>query len=58
MIKDEKKLDKYMTTWEKVSNLIKKINCELIYNKKYLKAEKKIQRKRKVSMFLYTSNIV
>ena len=54
----KKKLDKYMTTWEKVRNLIKKINCELIYNKKYLTAEKKIQRKRKVSMFLYTSNIV
>ena len=34
-----------MTTWEKVSNLIKKINCELIYNKKYLKAEKKFNAK-------------
>ena len=52
MIKDKKKIDKYMTIWEKVSNIIKKkFNSELIYNKKYLKAENKIQRKRKLSMF-------
>ena len=25
MINDEKKIDKYMTIWEKVSNIIKKI---------------------------------
>ena len=31
--------DKYMTIWENVSNvIIKKLNSELIYNKKYLKA--------------------
>ena len=30
-----------MIIWEKVSNIIKK-NSELIYNKKYLKAEKKL----------------
>ena len=30
-----------MTIWEKVSNIIKKINSELIYNKIYLKAEKR-----------------
>ena len=32
-----------MKTWEKVSNIIK--NSERIYNKKYLKAEKKITTK-------------
>ena len=36
MIKDEKIFDKYVTIWEKVSNIIKK-NSELIYNKEYLK---------------------
>ena len=31
-----------MTIWKKVSNIIKKkINIELIYNKKYLKTEKR-----------------
>ena len=46
MLKDEKKIDKYMTIWEKVSNIIiKKINSELIYNKKYLKAEKRFNAK-------------
>ena len=29
-----------MATWEKVSNIIKKINSEIIYSKKYLIAEK------------------
>ena len=41
MIKYEIFFDKYMTILEKVSNTIKrKFNSELIYNKKYLKAEK------------------
>ena len=40
MIKDEKKINKYMAIWEKVSNIIKKINSELIYNKKYVKISK------------------
>ena len=40
MIKDEKVFDKYMTIWEKVSNVIKKVNSELIYNKKDLEPEK------------------
>ena len=34
-------LDKYMIIWEKVRNIIKKINSGLIINKKYLKAEKR-----------------
>ena len=38
-------LDKYMTIWEKVGNVTKKINSELIYNKKYLKAEKRFNTK-------------
>ena len=56
MIKDENFFDKYMTSLKKVSNIIKKINSELIYNKKYLKAEKRFKTK-KLSMFLYASNI-
>ena len=38
--KRQKKFDKYITIWENVCNIIKKINIELVYNKKYLKAEK------------------
>ena len=34
-----------MTIWEKVGNVTKKINSELIYNKKYLKAEKRFNTK-------------
>ena len=33
MIKDEKHFDKYMIIREKVSNVIEKVNSELIYNK-------------------------
>ena len=40
MIKNEKMFDKYMTIWEKVSTIIQINKNELIYNKKYLKAEK------------------
>ena len=45
--------DKYMKIWEKVSNIIKKINIELIYDKTYLKAKKKINTK-----VLYTTNLL
>ena len=41
LMKDKEFFEKYNEIWEKVSNKIKKINIELIYNKKYLKAEKK-----------------
>ena len=35
MIKIEKKIDKYMRIWGKVSNIIQKfLDSELIYNKK------------------------
>ena len=40
VIKDKKLLDKYMKISEKVSKIIEKTNNELVYNKKYLKAEK------------------
>ena len=36
MVKDEKHFHKYM----KFGNIIKKINSELAYNKKYLKVKK------------------
>ena len=46
MIKDENIFDKYTTIWEKVSNIIKaKFDSELIYNKKYLKTEKRLNTK-------------
>ena len=50
MIKDEKKIDRYII-WEKVSNIIKKINSELIYNKKYLKAEKRFNKRESFQCF-------
>ena len=50
MIKDEKKIDRYII-WEKVSNIIKKINSELIYNKKYLKAEKRFNTRESFQCF-------
>ena len=56
MIKDENFFDKYIKIWEKVNNIIKKVNSEVIYNKKYLKA-KKVHRKRKLLIFLYASNV-
>ena len=41
-IKEEKSFDKYMKSWKKRSNIIrKKFNYELIYIKKYVKVEKK-----------------
>ena len=58
MIKDETFLDKYMRIWEKISNMRKKVNGKINYDKKYLEAERKSQHKRKLAMFLYTGNIV
>ena len=45
MIKDEKIFDKYMKILEKVSKIRKKSYSELIYNKKYLRAQKKFNTK-------------
>ena len=55
MIKDEKFFNKYMKVWEKVSNIIKDIfNSEIIYNKRYLKAEKKNSTPKKAfNVFIY-----
>ena len=41
LMKDDEFLEKYNEIWETIINIIKKLNSELIYNKKYLKAEKK-----------------
>ena len=38
LTKDEKMFDKYMRIREKVCHILKKINSELLYNNKYLKA--------------------
>ena len=47
MIEDKKNFDKYMTIWEKLSNIIKtNFNSELIYNKLHLKAEKRFNTKK------------
>ena len=52
MIKDENLVDNYMTIWEKFSNIIiNKFNSELIYNKKYLKAEKRLNTKESFQFF-------
>ena len=45
MIKDENVFDKYMTIWEKVSS-------KLIYNNKYLKAEKKSTQNKAFKFFI------
>ena len=55
LIKEEKVFDKYNEIQEKVCNIIKKeFNGKLVYNKKYLQAEKQINTK---EGFLNTSNI-
>ena len=46
MIKGEKTFDKYIAIYK-----IRKIFSQLIYNEKYLKAEKRFNTKRKLSMF-------
>ena len=52
MIKDEKNFDKYMTISEKVSYIIiEKTNSELIYNKKYLKVNKRFNTKENFQCF-------
>ena len=57
-MKDKEFLEKYNEIWKKVSNTIKKINSELIYDKKYLKAEnnlitKKLTQKNPLNVFIY-----
>ena len=42
-----------MKILEKVGNLIKRINSELIYDKKYLKAKKNSSQKKAFNVFIY-----
>ena len=51
MIKEKKNFDEYNETLEKVSNIVKKFNSELVYNKKYIKAENKISSKESFQCF-------
>ena len=51
MIKDGTFFDKYMKTQKKVGNIIKKVNSQLIYNKKYLKAENKFNTQKNFECF-------
>ena len=54
--KIKKAFDDFNNIWEKISNINqKKFNSELIYNKKYLKDEDKINTKKGFQCF-YTSN--
>ena len=58
LTKEEKVFIKYMEFLEKVCNIIKgNCNSELIYSKKYLKAEKTTKYKRRLSIFICTNNI-
>ena len=50
MIKNRKVFDKFNEIW-KVSNFIKKINSELVYNKKYIKRENKINTNESLQCF-------
>ena len=57
-MKDKEFLEKCNEILEKVSNRIQKNNSELIYNKKYLKAEnklitKKSTQKNALNVFIY-----
>ena len=51
VIKDKNIFDKYMAIWKKVSCITKKINSELIYNRKYLKTEKRFSTKESFQCF-------
>ena len=50
MINNRKVFDKFNEIW-KVSNFIKKINSELVYNKKYIKRENKMNTKESLQCF-------
>ena len=51
--KIEKKFDKYMQIWWKVNNIMKKINSELIYRKKYLVTKKHSTQKKASNVFIW-----
>ena len=45
---------KYNEIWENVSNIIKKVlNSKLVYNKKYLKAEKNPTQMKAFNVFMH-----
>ena len=52
---DDTEIEEY--DFHQHKNSISINDSELIDNKKYVKAEQKIQHKRRLSMFLYTSNV-
>ena len=51
MIKEEIVFDIYMETWETVNNIIKKINSELMYSKKYIIAKRTFNTKESLQSF-------
>ena len=51
MIKEVNVFDKYMEILEKVSNIMKKINSELIYSEKYLTTKKTFNAKESFQCF-------
>ena len=54
IIEDKKSFDKYMTIWEKVSNIIKtNFNSELVYNKFYLKTEKRFNTEKSFNVCMH-----
>ena len=52
MTKEEKVFDKHNEIWENNSKIIKKINSELAYSKKYIKSENKISTKESFHVFI------
>ena len=59
MIKEENVFDKYNKIWEKFSKIIKKeFNSKLIYNKKYLKTEKKSTQRKAFYILVILTNSV
>ena len=51
ILKEEKDFDNHMEVWEKVINIKKYINSELIYSKKYLVAKKTFSTKESFQFF-------
>ena len=52
MTKEEKVFDKHNEIWENNSKIIKKINSELAYSKKYIKSENKTSTKESFHVFI------
>ena len=54
LIKKEKEFIKYKEILEKFRNIIKnKFNSQLLYNKKYLKAEKRNKQKEALNVYIH-----